>query len=1209
MFASKKYKIVHVLVIALLLSAVARPATIEIRIQNGDDDAEQLAGGAFRDATSSDLELAYEDPNQVDPQTVGLRFTNIPIPHGADIISAYVQFQPDETKGGTEPVNLIIDGELNANPLDFDDNPEIEARPRTITQVSWAVPNWTTTGVQDPNHRTSDIAALIQELINQPDWTSGNAIVLIFQNDPENPSLGIRCAESRDGSTTGAPLLHVEFTSGSASNPQPPDGQTVDYASIVLAWTPGDFSQASRVYFSDSLEDVQNAAPAADKGLTTWTTYPVSGLLPGTTYYWRIDEVNDTHIDSPWQGEVWSFATAPENACNPYPADNAINMRTDLTLTWDPGMNMVFQNIFLGTDYDAVLNAATPTFFTIDTAWQPVGLLDYAQTYYWRIDTHDACGQPHQGDIWTFSTVMDIPISDPNLIGWWTFDEQGPSALDWSGHENRATFVGDPNRVAGYDANALELDGDDFIRIDPVADDFTSSNLTLSAWVKTADAAADWFSCNSDNGSDNIVIFAIVGGQPAVLDANNAYEGLPTTTVNDDQWHMLTYIREGDTGYIYIDAALQSTHHADFTLSPDDRWSVGQEWDDNDNPTEFLTGLIDDVRIYNRPLTPLEIKRIMVPNPDAAWNPNPVSGRTYTADSIDRLTWSPGERAVAHDVYFGTDAQDILSASTTNPLGVYQGRRSPNNFDPLDLELGRTYYWRIDEVNPDSTITKGIVWSFDTAEYLIVDDFETYVLWSEPGNHVFEIWLDGIGNCDLENGNDTGAIVTEHKDPPGPVLEGAQSMKYDFDNDGMVLNPCNSTIEPRTYLYSRTEAQVAALPSGITSDWESKGVKAMEINFHGTAANALTESLWVRLKDSSGYGAKVFYGDAPGENITDVNEESWHVWDINLADLTVDLADVVSITIAIGDEEAAAPGGSGTIYIDDIRLYIPRFMPEKLTPRPADYDFDGDINCNDLMIMIEDWLVTDYYTQPLVLWYQFEGTPDDSGPNGFDATLVNAPVYTIGAGSVGYALNLDGTDQYANTNLNAQELGLDGNAARTFAAWVMVRQFNSAAVYEMGTDQDGREFTFRVRGTAGEWRARFGPNVHQSIYNIDTTDTWAHFAHVFTGGQSLIYLDGNLISTMTVRLDTGTGKNLRIGRWNDNYFDGAIDDFRVYDKALSQAQITALMTGTISVDTYHPVPSPMNLVDPEPQGQRAVNFADFAVLAANWLEKQVWPEN
>ena len=159
--------------------------------------------------TSGDLELAYENTGQVDPQMIGLRFAGIPIPKGATITEAWVRFQVDETKGGTEPVNLIIEGELSANPATFGSTArDISSRPTTTAQVQWSVPNWTTVGDQGPDQTTPSIASIIQEIVNQPGW-SGGAIVLMFRDNPANPSLGIRCAGAWPGDD--AALLHISY--------------------------------------------------------------------------------------------------------------------------------------------------------------------------------------------------------------------------------------------------------------------------------------------------------------------------------------------------------------------------------------------------------------------------------------------------------------------------------------------------------------------------------------------------------------------------------------------------------------------------------------------------------------------------------------------------------------------------------------------------------------------------------------------------------------------------------------------------------------------------------------------------------------------------------------------------------------------------------------------------------------------------------------
>jgi hypothetical protein len=250
---------------------------------------------------------------------------------------------------------------------------------------------------------------------------------------------------------------------------------------------------------------------------------------------------------------------------------------------------------------------------------------------------------------------------------------------------------------------------------------------------------------------------------------------------------------------------------------------------------------------------------------------------------------------------------------------------------------------------------------------------ESYTPWTVTGNNIFEAWRDGKGNCQPGNGNDTGANLVEAMSSLSePVLGGLQSMKFDFDNDGLVPNPCNNmNPEARPYKYSKIEAQVATLPSGIGSNWTVGGVKALSVPFYGQAGNATTESLWVQLQDTSkGYGTKVFYGAFAGETLDDFNEAAWHEWFIDLADFNVDLEHIVSITIGIGTEGSAVPGGSGSLFFDEIRLYAPTCVPSRATPAFAlvDYAPEGAPDCKvdykELAIMTRDWLQSDQTITP-----------------------------------------------------------------------------------------------------------------------------------------------------------------------------------------------------------------------------------------------------
>jgi tetratricopeptide (TPR) repeat protein len=209
-------------------------------------------------------------------------------------------------------------------------------------------------------------------------------------------------------------------------------------------------------------------------------------------------------------------------------------------------------------------------------------------------------GKPyHKGNLSSFSTGR--------MIGWWKFDEgRGSTALDSSGHGNHGTLQGDPQWVDGITGGALELDGSDFVIIDGIVDDITSNNITVSAWVKTTTTGeGNLFASNS--GGYHAFLFGIQGGNVYVSD-DRIDEGLTPIAVNDGQWHIWTYVRRGSTGYIYVDAVQESTHPADFDLARETRWSIGQEWDSD--PSDFLTGTVDDARFYSYGLSEAEIKAL-----------------------------------------------------------------------------------------------------------------------------------------------------------------------------------------------------------------------------------------------------------------------------------------------------------------------------------------------------------------------------------------------------------------------------------------------------------------------------------------------------------------------------------------------------------------------------------------------------------------------
>ena len=207
----------------LLLDDIAlQPAPIapltEWRVSASTDDAEEhvLDSGVMEGLGSSDLELGYEaSEGGIVPeaqQTIGCRWTGIAIPAGATITEAWVQFSADDVDNDYHQgaVSLVITGEAPGNALTFTENLyDISNRTATTASVVWDVPVWTETQLMGPGERTPDISNVIQEIVSDGAWAG--TVVLMFADNPANPSQGCREAESYDGTSSEAPLLHIVY--------------------------------------------------------------------------------------------------------------------------------------------------------------------------------------------------------------------------------------------------------------------------------------------------------------------------------------------------------------------------------------------------------------------------------------------------------------------------------------------------------------------------------------------------------------------------------------------------------------------------------------------------------------------------------------------------------------------------------------------------------------------------------------------------------------------------------------------------------------------------------------------------------------------------------------------------------------------------------------------------------------------------------------
>jgi len=202
-----------------------------------------------------------------------------------------------------------------------------------------------------------------------------------------------------------------------AYGPLPKDGSMHPDTWANISWKAGDFAVSHDVYFGDNFEDVDAGAESAfigNQGETFFVAgfpgfaYP-DGLVPGTTYYWRIDEVNDAEPNSPWKGEIWSFSIPPKTAYFPDPADGAEAVDVDVRLSWTSGFGAKLHYVYFGETFDEVDNAAGGS-VQGTTKYTP-GTLKMARTYYWRVDEFDVV-ETHKGNVWSFTT--DGAVGSPS---------------------------------------------------------------------------------------------------------------------------------------------------------------------------------------------------------------------------------------------------------------------------------------------------------------------------------------------------------------------------------------------------------------------------------------------------------------------------------------------------------------------------------------------------------------------------------------------------------------------------------------------------------------------------------------------------------------------------------------------------------------------------------------------------------------------------
>ncbi|MHC4521693.1 MAG: LamG domain-containing protein, partial [Planctomycetota bacterium] len=326
-----------------------------------------------------------------------------------------------------------------------------------------------------------------------------------------------------------------------------------------------------------------------------------------------------------------------------------------------------------------------------------------------------------------FGFVCGVAHSaDPRPVGWWRFDDgSGTVARDSSANGNDGTLYGDPVWVAGQLADALQLDGnDDYVEL-PIGSVMTTLNeATVTLWVNWSGLGGSWqriidfgtgttaylFLCPNNGANGAMRTSTTVGGVWNEFDSDAG----PLAT----GWHHITITVSGSTETMttYVDGqVVGSMDNINNTL--DELGETTQNWIGRSQyvADPYFNGAVDDLRIYDVVLSDDAIERVMQGlMAGVASAPTPPNEGVDVPRGIV-LSWTPGEFAQTHDVYFGTAFEDVNAAERAAPLDVLVSQnQTATIYDPEGmLEFSQTYYWRVDEINapPDNAIFKGEVWS------------------------------------------------------------------------------------------------------------------------------------------------------------------------------------------------------------------------------------------------------------------------------------------------------------------------------------------------------------------------------------------------------------------------------------------------------------------------------------------------------------------
>jgi len=424
-------------------------------------------------------------------------------------------------------------------------------------------------------------------------------------------------------------------------------------------------------------------------------------------------------------------------AYGPTPATESDDVPRDAALAWRSPDPAATYDVYFGMDLDSVAAAgqADPMGVLVsqgqsETTFDPDGLFEYGQTYYWRVDMiAGADGTVYPGEVWTFTAepyaymIDDIEVTTSAVAQEGTVPE---SIVDGSGLNED-----DAHSVDVEDMWISVPDGDQPVWLQFEFDDVYKL-YELSVWNYNA-----LFEDFLGFGLKDVTI---------------------ETSEDGDAWATL-----GD--YEFARGPSLTTYTA------------GTVVDLQGTPARYVRFNVNSTWGNNGKYGLSEVRFLQVPV--RAREPEPADGGTGVAlDPV--LSWRTGREAASHEVSMSANRAAVVNGTAV------MDTVAQTTYGLSDLDLATTYYWKVDEVNEAEPVSlwEGAVWTFSTQESITIDDFESYIDDDAAGDAIWEFWVDGW----VEFGGDAANGGSQVGHPTSPfaeqdiVYDGGQSMPLYYDN-------------------------------------------------------------------------------------------------------------------------------------------------------------------------------------------------------------------------------------------------------------------------------------------------------------------------------------------------------------------------------------------------------------------------------------------